>query len=87
MLRGLRIQHCHNCGIGHKCGSDLVLLWLWCRLAIASPIQSLAREFPYASGVAMKRKEKRKGKEKEGKGRKGKERTKIAIAAKEKLIT
>ena len=34
---------------------DLVLLWLWCRLAAAAPIQPLAQELPYAAGVALKR--------------------------------
>ena len=24
-----------SCGVGHRHGSDLVLLWLWCRLASA----------------------------------------------------
>ena len=42
--------------IGHKCGSDLALLWLWCRPAAAVPIQPLAWELPYAAGVALKRK-------------------------------
>ena len=34
-------------GVGHRRGSDLVLLWLWCRLAAAAPIQPLAWEPPY----------------------------------------
>ena len=42
--------------VGHRCGSDLVLLWLW--LAAAALIRPLAWEFPYAEGVALKRKEK-----------------------------
>ena len=25
-------------GVSHRCGSDLVLPWLWCRLAAAAPI-------------------------------------------------
>ena len=33
-------------------GSDLALLWLWCRLAVAALIQ------PLAMGVAIKRKRK-----------------------------
>ena len=28
-----------SCGVGHRCGSDLALLWLWCRSAPAAPIQ------------------------------------------------
>ena len=33
---------------------DLVLLWLWYRLAVVAPIQPLAWELPYAAGVAQK---------------------------------
>ena len=40
------------CGVGRRCGSDLVSLWLWCRLAATAPIQHLARELPYAAGTA-----------------------------------
>jgi len=49
-----------SCGIGHRCSSDLALLWLWCRLAVAALIQPLAWELPYTAGVALKRKEKKK---------------------------
>ena len=34
---------------------DLVLLWLWCRLAGVAVIRPLAWEPPYAAGVALKR--------------------------------
>ena len=34
-----------SCGVGHICGSDLVLLWLWCRLAAAPPIWPIAEDF------------------------------------------
>ena len=44
-----------SCGIGCRCGSDLALLWLRHRLAAIVPIQLLAREPPYAVGVALKR--------------------------------
>ena len=43
-----------SCGVGHRCGLDLVLLWLWCRPAAAAPIGPLAWEPPYATGVALK---------------------------------
>ena len=43
-------------GVGHRCGSDPVLLWLWCRPAAAAPIGPLAWELPHAAGVALKRK-------------------------------
>ena len=44
-----------SCGIGHRCGSDLVLLWLWCRVAAAALIQPPAQELPYAKDAALKR--------------------------------
>ena len=53
-LSGLRIWCCVSCGVGHRCGSDLALLWLWCRLAAAAPIGCLAQELPYA---ALKKKD------------------------------
>ena len=40
-----------SCGVGHRCGSDLVLLWPRYRLAAALPIQPLAWELPYAARV------------------------------------
>ena len=46
-----------SCGVGHRCGSDLALLWLWCRPAAAAPIQPLAWELPYAVGVDLKSKQ------------------------------
>ena len=48
-----------SCGVGRRCGSDLALLWLWCRPAAAAPIRPLAWELPYAAGVALKRQKKR----------------------------
>ena len=44
-----------SCGVGHRWGSDLALLWLWCSPAATAPIQPLAWELPYATGVALKR--------------------------------
>ena len=44
-------------GIGCRQGLDLVLLWLWCRLAAAALIGSLACELPYAMGAAIKNKQ------------------------------
>ena len=55
-----------SCGVGHRCGSDPVLPWLWHRAAAAASIQPLAWELPYAAGVALKRK-----KERQMEGRKG----------------
>ena len=45
-----------SCGVGHRCGSDLVLQCLWCRLAAVASIRSLAWEPPYATGTALKKK-------------------------------
>ena len=46
---------------GCRLGWDLVLLWLWLRLAAAAPIRPLAWELPHTAGVALKRKGKRGG--------------------------
>ena len=42
-------------GIGHRCGSDLALLWLWHRPGATALIPLLAWEPPYATGVTLKR--------------------------------
>ena len=34
---------------------DPALLWLWCRPAAIAPIRPLAREPPYAMGVALEK--------------------------------
>ena len=47
-----------SCGVGRRRGSDLALLWLWCRLAATALIQPLAWEPPYAMSVAQKNKNK-----------------------------
>ena len=39
---------------GHRCSSDPLLLWLWCRPAAAAPIHLLAQELPNAAGMAIK---------------------------------
>ena len=54
LLSGLRIQYCHKL---RRCSLDLALLWLWCRVSAAAPIQPLARELPYAAGAALKSKQ------------------------------
>ena len=54
-----------SCGVGQRRGSDLALLWLWCRPVARAPIRPLAWEPPYAMGVALKRqKDQKKGKKK-----------------------
>ena len=47
-------------GVAHRCGLDLVLLWLWHRPAATALIPSLAWEPPYASGVALNRQKTKK---------------------------
>ena len=42
-------------GVGLRCSSDPVLLWLWYRPAAVSPVQTLTWELPYAMGVALKK--------------------------------
>ena len=51
-----------SCGVGHRRGSDPMLLWLWRRLAAVVLIQSLAWEPPYAACVALKDKKDKKKK-------------------------
>ena len=48
--------------MGGRCGSDLALLWLWHRLAAAALFRPLAWEFPYAAGVALKKRQKQERK-------------------------
>ena len=57
-LSGLRTSIALSCGVAHRGGLDLALLWLYCRPAAVALIQPLAWELPYALGVALKRKEK-----------------------------
>ena len=54
-----------SCGVGYRHGSDLALLWLWCRLAAIALIRPLAWEPPYAPGVALQRKARKGEREKE----------------------
>jgi len=44
-----------SCGVGHRCTSDLALLWLWHRTVAIALIGPLAWEPPYAAGAALKR--------------------------------
>ena len=59
LLSGLRSRVAVSCGVGHRCSSDPVLLWLWCRPVATALIEPLAWELPYATGVALKKKKKR----------------------------
>ena len=51
-----------SCGVGRRCGLDLVWLWLWCRPAAVALIGPLDWEPPYAVGGALKRPKKKKEK-------------------------
>ena len=44
-----------SCGVGHRRGLDIVLMWLWCRLAAVALNGRLAWE-PF-SGAALKKKQ------------------------------
>ena len=57
-LSGLRTRHSVYEDVGLILGltqwvKDPGWLWLWCRPAAAAPIQPLAWELPYATGVAL----------------------------------
>ena len=47
-----------SCGAGRRHSLDLVLLWFWHRPVATVLIRPLAWEPPYATSVALKRKEK-----------------------------
>ena len=42
------------CGVGHRGGLELALLWLWHKPVATDPIQTLAWEPSYAMGAALK---------------------------------
>ena len=44
-----------SCGVGHRCSSDLALLWLWHKPVATAPIQPLAWELSCAVGAALKK--------------------------------
>ena len=49
-----------SCGVDHRRGLDLALLWLWGRTAAVAPIGPLAWEPPYAAGATLKSQKKKK---------------------------
>ena len=57
-----------SCGVGHRRGSDLVLLWLWCRPVATAPIQLTSLETSICHECSPKKtkrpKKKKKKKEK-----------------------
>ena len=56
-----------SCGVSRRHGFDPVLLWLWCRPAATALIRPLAREPPYAGGVAQEKAKRQKKKKKKAK--------------------
>ena len=48
-----------SCGVSHRHGLDLALLWLWHRPAATTQIGPLAWKPPYVAGMALKRQEKK----------------------------
>ena len=60
LTQWVRIGIAVSCGVVHRHGSDLVLLWLWCRPVAPALIQPLAWEPPYAKSTALKKPKKKK---------------------------
>ena len=56
-----------SCGVGRRCGSDPLFLWLWRRQADVAPIRPLAWEPSHAMGAALEKAKKKKEKEKKRK--------------------
>ena len=48
------------CGVGHRCGLDPMLLWLWYSPVAIAPIRPLAWETPYPASVALEKEKKKK---------------------------
>ena len=49
-----------SCGVDRRCGSDLALLWLWCRPVASAPIRPQAWKSPYVVGAALKKQKDKK---------------------------
>ena len=61
-LSWLRTGVAVSCSLGHRCGLDLLVLWLEHGQAATALIQRLAWELPYAAGTELKRQKKKKKK-------------------------
>ena len=48
-----------SCSVGCRCGSDPMLLWLWCGLEAVAPIWPLTWELPYAANAVVRKTRKR----------------------------
>ena len=55
LLSGLGYGVATSCEVGHRCGSDMALLWLLRRVATAALIRPLTWELPYAEGAVLKK--------------------------------
>ena len=53
-----------SCGVGRRCSSDPMWLWLWRRQEATVPIRPLAWEHPYVTRAALKKDQKKKTDEK-----------------------
>ena len=53
-----------SCGVGRRCSSDPMLLWLWHRPSATALIRPLAWELPYTVGVALEKTKRPKKKKK-----------------------
>ena len=62
LLSGLRSGIAMSCGVGHRLGSDPVLLWLRRRPAAITWIRPLAWELPYATEAAPEKAKRQKKK-------------------------
>ena len=56
-----------SCGVGHRCGLDPALQWLWSKPGAAGLILPLDWELPYAVGSALKKQNKTKQRKKKKK--------------------
>ena len=59
LLNELRSRIATTCGIGRKFGSDLALLWLWCRPTAEVLIWPQAWELPWPQVQPFKKKKKK----------------------------
>ena len=55
LLSGLRIQHDLQLWCSRRCGSDLALLWLWCRPAPEALIRTPTLGISICEGAALTR--------------------------------
>ena len=57
LLNGVRIHRAMSCSIGHRCGLDPALLWLWHKSAAVAPIRPLTS---LCCGCSLKKTKKKK---------------------------